>query len=110
MEQTNCLKDFIRYTSLNVLGMIGLSFYILADTFFVSNGVGANGLTALNLAVPVYSFIHGSGLMFGIGGASKYFCFKRSKGIPRFKQSIHKHCIRGRSPVSDFCAAGSVCF
>ena len=72
MEQTNCLKDFIRYTSLNVLGMIGLSFYILADTFFVSNGVGANGLTALNLAVPVYSFIHGSGLMFGIGGASKY--------------------------------------
>ena len=79
MEQTNCLKDFIRYTSLNVLGMIGLSFYILADTFFVSNGVGANGLTALNLAVPVYSFIHGSGLMFGIGGASKYSVLRGQK-------------------------------
>lgn len=52
--------------------MIGLSCYILADTFFISNGLGANGLTALNLAIPIYSFIHGSGLMFGMGGATKY--------------------------------------
>ena len=29
-------KEFFRYASLNVLGMIGLSCYILADTFFVS--------------------------------------------------------------------------
>lgn len=42
------------------------------DTFFISNGLGANGLTALNLAIPIYSFIHGSGLMFGMGGATKY--------------------------------------
>ena len=56
-------REFARYTSLNVLGMLGLSCYILADTFFVSKGLGANGLAALNLAIPVYSFIHGSGLM-----------------------------------------------
>ena len=54
------------YTALNVLGMIGLSCYILADTFFVSKGLGADGLAALNLAIPVYSFIHGTGLMLGI--------------------------------------------
>jgi hypothetical protein len=30
--------------------MIGLSCYILADTFFVSKDLGADGLTALNLA------------------------------------------------------------
>lgn len=34
------------------MGMIGLSCYILADTFFVSKGLGTNGLTALNLAIP----------------------------------------------------------
>jgi len=72
MERTNCFRDFAKYVSLNVLGMIGLSCYILADTFFVSKGLGANGLTALNLAIPIYSFIHGSGLMFGMGGATKY--------------------------------------
>lgn len=72
MNNTNCFKEFVKYSSLNVLGMIGLSCYILADTFFVSKGLGTNGLTALNLAIPIYSFIHGSGLMIGIGGGTKY--------------------------------------
>lgn len=66
------LKDFARYTSLNVLGMIALSCYILADTFFVSLGLGADGLAALNLAIPIYNFIHGSGLMIGMGGGTRY--------------------------------------
>ena len=60
-------KEFVKYMSLNVLGMLALSCYILADTFFVSQGLGTNGLTALNLAIPIYSFIHGSGLMIGMG-------------------------------------------
>ena len=71
-NRTSCLADFARYASLNVLGMIALSCYILADTFFVSLGMGSNGLAALNLAIPVYSFIHGSGLMIGMGGGTRY--------------------------------------
>ncbi len=31
--------------------------------------MGVGGLTALNLAIPVYSFIHGAVLMLGVGGA-----------------------------------------
>ena len=65
-------KEFAKYSSLNVLGMLGLSCYILADTFFVAKGLGSDGLAALNLAIPVYSFIHGGGLMAGIGGGVKY--------------------------------------
>lgn len=72
MNSTSCLKEFLKYASLNVMGMLGISCYILADTFFISKGLGANGLAALNLAIPVYSFIHGCGLMLGIGGATKY--------------------------------------
>lgn len=71
--------EFAKYTFLNVLEMIGLSCYILADTFFVSKGLGTTGLAALNLAIPIYSFIHGSGLMLGIGGATKYSIFKVQK-------------------------------
>ena len=76
---TSYRNEFLKYAALNVLGMLGLSCYILADTFFISRGMGANGLTALNLAIPVYSFIHGSGLMLGMGGAIKYAIF-RSQG------------------------------
>ena len=79
MKTKTLLNEFFRYVILNICGMIGLSCYILADTFFISNGLGANGLTALNLAIPVYSFIHGSGLMFGMGGATKYSIYRGQK-------------------------------
>lgn len=66
------LKTFVRYVSFNIMGMIGLSCCILTDTFFIARGVGADGLTALNLAIPVYSFMGGVGLMIGMGGATRY--------------------------------------
>lgn len=72
MEQQTCFREFSRYTALSVLGTLGVSCYILADTFFVSKGLGTNGLAALNLAIPVYNFIHGTGLMLGMGGATKF--------------------------------------
>ncbi|MDU4427189.1 MATE family efflux transporter [Clostridium sp.] len=52
MKNKSQFKEFARYSTLNVLG---------------------------NLAIPVYSFIHGSGLMLGIGGATKYSIFKSNK-------------------------------
>jgi len=76
MEQVCILKTFRKYVTLNVLGMIGLSCYILADTYFVSKGLGTNGLASLNLAISIYSFVHGLGLMIGIGGATKYAILK----------------------------------
>lgn len=79
MKEKSCLKDFAKYTSLNILGMIGVSFYILADTFFVSKGLGTNGLTALNLALPIYSFMDGCGLMIGMGGGTKYSILRSTK-------------------------------
>lgn len=66
------LKSFARYASLSILGMLGMSCYILADTFFISQALGPQGLTALNLAIPIYSFVHGTGLMLGMGGSIKY--------------------------------------
>lgn len=72
MEQQSCIRVFAHYTILSVLGTLGVSCYILADTFFVSKGLGISGLTALNLAIPVYNFIHGTGLMLGMGGATRF--------------------------------------
>ena len=45
---TSTFREFARYASLNILGMLGMSCYILADTFFISQALGPDGLTALN--------------------------------------------------------------
>lgn len=83
MDERYLKKEFFMYTSLNILGMVGLSCYILVDTFFVSNGLGINGLTALNLAILIYSLIRGVGLMLGIGGTTKYTIFNSQGKLKR---------------------------
>ncbi len=79
MNSHSKFAEFMKYSAFNIMGMLGLSCYILADTYFVSKGLGTKGLTALNLAIPVYSFIHGSGLMLGMGGATRYSVFRERK-------------------------------
>ncbi len=67
---------FLKYVSLNVIGMMGISVYILADTFFISDKLGALGLTALNIAIPIYNLVFGVALMLGMGGATIYAIYK----------------------------------
>lgn len=70
------LKDFSKYVSFNILGQIAYSCYTLADTFFVSADIGTKGLTALNLAFPVFCLISGTGLMIGIGSSTRFSILK----------------------------------
>ncbi len=65
-------KLFMKYVSQNVLGMLGISVYILADTFFISLAEGADGITALNLVLPLYSLIFAIGAMIGVGSAIRF--------------------------------------
>lgn len=65
-------KQFFKYVSQNMLGMMGMSLYILADTFFISKAVGADGITALNLVLPIYNLIFAIGAMIGVGSAIRY--------------------------------------
>lgn len=75
----NIKKAFAKYVSQNILGMLGISLYILADTFFISIAQGANGITALNLVLPVYNLIFAIGAMIGVGSAIR-FKIHRAKG------------------------------
>ncbi len=83
MKNKAIFKDFSRYVSLSVLGQIALSCYTLADTFFVSAKLGANGLTALNLAFPIFCIINGIGLMIGMGGGTKYSIYRNRGDIDK---------------------------
>lgn len=79
MNNKSHLRQYASYTSLSVLSKISVSLYILVDTFFISRVLGADGLTALNLAIPIFGFINGASLMLGMGGATKYSIFKSRK-------------------------------
>lgn len=82
---------FMKYVSLNIMGMIGISCYILADTLFVSKALGTVGLASLNFSIPVFSIIQGIGLMIGIGGATQHSINEQQKDSNNtsFTQSIY---------------------
>lgn len=63
---------FSKYVLQNVLAMVGISVYILADTFFISMYAGADGLAVLNLILPLYGLIYAIGAMIGIGSATGF--------------------------------------
>lgn len=78
-EKNRIESKFARYVSQNILGMIGISAYILADTFFISKAEGADGITALNLVLPIYSLIFGVGAMIGVGSATRFNILRARK-------------------------------
>lgn len=65
-------KQFAKYVTQNIFGMLGISCYIIADTFFIAKAAGANGITVLNLVLPIYSIIFAIGAMIGVGSATRF--------------------------------------
>ena len=65
-------RKFIKYITQNVFAMIGMSCYIIADTFFISKAAGTDGITVLNLALPLYGVIFAIGAMIGVGSSTRF--------------------------------------
>lgn len=101
MEQTATLRTFFRYAAPGILGQVGISLYILADTFFVSQGAGAAGLAALNLALPAFNLMNGIGLMIGVGGATQ-FAFRRAQAQHEEADRVFTHAT-GLALVAGLC-------
>ena len=91
-KQKSLFQEFTRYLSFNVAGMVSYSCYILADTFFIAKALGADGLTALNLALPMFSFMSGLGLMLGMGGGTRFSIF-RSQGQGKQANEIFTEAV-----------------
>lgn len=91
-SKKSIFKEFIKYVSFNIMGQLAYSCYTLADTFFVSSALGADGLAALNLAFPVLCFINGIGLMIGIGGGTK-FTVSKIRGEKRRADKVFTNAV-----------------
>ena len=90
LHKQGALREFGHYAAMNILGMIGISCYILADTFFVAQGTGSLGLAALNIAIPAYNLMNGIGLMLGVGAATQYM-IARAQNDQRQADSVFTH-------------------
>ena len=88
-------QRFIKYICFSILGEMAISFYILADTFFIAQGIGDHGLTALNLAIPVFNFIYGIGLMLGIGSGIRLSILKIDHKYDEINQVFNHTVLLG---------------
>lgn len=86
MKNSRIFCDFFKYVFLNILGQIGYSCYTMVDTFFVSADLGTKGLTALNLAFPMFCLMNGIGLMIGMGGGTCYSLARSRRETQRANQ------------------------
>ena len=82
----NLGREYTKFVSQNILGMLGISIYILADTFYISKAAGSNGITVLNLCLPLYNLIYAIGSMIGVGSATRFTILKaqRDSGCDRY--------------------------
>lgn len=92
MKEKSVFREFLRYITMNMLGMIGLSCYIFADTFFIANRFGPDGISAINLAMPIFGFTLAAGLMLGHGGGTRY-SIHRGRGEPESANSAFMHAL-----------------
>ena len=60
------LNIFMQYAIPSVLGMLAISSASIVDGFFVGNYVGASGLAAINMSIPIFSLLFGLGLMLAV--------------------------------------------
>ena len=89
----NLFGEFCRYVSLQIMGMIGLSCYILADTFFIAQRLGRVGLAALNIVIPAFTVMNAVAMMLGMGGGARYM-LRMSCGEERKGSEVFMHCLR----------------
>lgn len=60
---------YMKYAIPSVFGMLAISSASIVDGYFVGNYVGAVGLAAINLSMPVFSLLFGFALMLAIGSS-----------------------------------------
>ncbi len=74
-------KLFLNFSIPAVTGMLVTAFYAIIDGVFIGQGVGADGLAAINIGYPIINFGAGLSLMFGVGGSTLISLYPKNKKI-----------------------------
>lgn len=95
LVEDNILKLFFKFLGTSTTGMIMVSLYILFDTIFVGQGVGKEGLAALNIALPAYNLLFGTGTLLGTGGATAMAVSLGSKDKDSAQRAFNHSLVLG---------------
>lgn len=73
MSKINLLEDspkklFLKYLIPSTSATLVTSIYLLADSVIIGKGISPDGIAALNIILPLFSFYFGLGTLFGVGG------------------------------------------
>ena len=68
LESGSVKKLFFRFAVPSIIGMLIVSMQMMIDGFFVANTVGAEGLAAINLSMPIVNFSMSTAMMICAGG------------------------------------------
>ena len=101
-------KQYFKYVSQNIFGLLGTSCYILADTYFISQAAGTSGVALLNLCLPIYNFIFAIGSMLGLGAATRY-AILRAQGDERSERYFSNALLWAMVFALPFMLAGIFC-
>lgn len=72
---------FFKYLVPSISATLVTSIYILADSIIIGKGVGSDGIAALNIILPLFSFYFALGILFGVGGGI-LFSVSQGNGHP----------------------------
>lgn len=70
LAQPITAKFLLRFTLPNVIMMVFNALYVIVDGIFVSNFVGTNALSAVNIAYPMQSAVLAMSIMLATGGSA----------------------------------------
>ena len=84
-----CFRHFLMPA---ITGMVIKSLYIVADIMFIGHSMGEDGLAAINLVLPYFSFMFAMAMMVGVGGSSlmsiRFGEGKTEEGRALFRQAF----------------------
>ncbi|MDZ5253783.1 MATE family efflux transporter [Clostridium sp. LIBA-8841] len=78
----------MKLTLPTVVMMIFFSLYTIIDGVFVSNFVGANALSSLNIVIPIVLFFSGVSVMFATGGSAIVAKYMGEKNIKEARETF----------------------
>ena len=108
-EKPVTLKNIVKFAVPTIAMTVFMSFYTMVDGLFVSNLIGTDALSAINLTAPVIQLVTAVSTMLATGYLAMdfifagLFVFSRKKSLLHFKKPVFRIRVLG-SAASNGCS------
>lgn len=79
-------KLFFKYLIPSISATMVTSIYLLADSIMIGKGLGEIAIAALNLVLPLFNVMFGTGALFGVGGGVLFSVATGNRDLERARR------------------------